>query len=72
MTETAPLPLQKSDELTGEIAQLDSPYVNMEAHDVLSLRLKFLEQRNQEYLIEIQAMVDETITGKPEELSLLA
>ena len=83
MTEAGPLPLEPKDDLTGLSIELNSPYdeksgepyfdVNvLESHDVPKLKLKFVERRGDEYLIEINATVAETITGKLETLSLVA
>lgn len=83
LCEAAHLPLEPMDDLTGAMVELNSPYdedsgepyfdVNvMEAHDVPRLRLHFVEGRSDRYLIEINATVAETITGKQESLSMLA
>ena len=83
MTEAGPLPLKPLDDLTGAFIELNSPYdeesgeayfdVNvMEAHDVLKLRLDFVERRGDEYLVKVEATVAETVTGRQESLSLVA
>lgn len=44
----------------------------MEEHDVFDVRLELLNRKEDEYLIEINATVSETVLGRPAPLRLRA
>jgi hypothetical protein len=82
LTEAAPLPLQKSEDYRGlELAVTEpfnktsgEPYFGlnvMEEHEVSEVHLKFLEREGNRYLIELTALIAETVLGQPERLELL-
>ncbi|MHC4406442.1 MAG: hypothetical protein ACYTG0_42995 [Planctomycetota bacterium] len=83
MAEAAPIPLENSDDLTGAEIHFKLPYddgsgepffgLNVwEEHSLSDLTLKFVSREQDKYLISITATAADTITGKPEPVTLIA
>lgn len=83
LAEAAPIPMENADDLTGVEIHLQLPYDDesgepffglnvLEEHELSDLTLKFLSRERNMYLISISATAAETITGKPEPVTLNA